>query len=260
MLLAQSPAFDVASVKVNQDVRRGLGQIQYSGDTLTARGIALWWVVKWAYGVQNSQIAGGDAMQDPPFLDIEAKTSGPVPEAQLRLMMRTLLAQRFHLAVHEEKRELPVTALLVAKGGPKFHESDGKYDPARGAEMPLFFLQQENGTRMQRNTESGDRIRDSFTNITMPLFARVVELMVSRSPYDKSPVVDMTGLRGRYDLFMVREIAHDGAEGTGPQTSDDLLAQKKALFEKELGLTLASRKATIDVLVIDHVDKAPAEN
>src|SRR4051812_46746827 len=101
----EKPAFDVASVKVNPSPPRGgLGKISYSPDTLTARGVSMWLLVRWAYGMGSFQISGPDSMRDPPYYDIVAKASGPVPESQLRLMLRTLLAERFHLTVHQESK------------------------------------------------------------------------------------------------------------------------------------------------------------
>ena len=259
-LFAARPAFEVASVRVNPSPGFGLGPIQYSGDGVTMRGVSLWLMVRWAYGIGNYQISGADSMQMPPFYDVVAKASGVVTESQLRLMMRTLLMERFHLAVHEEKREMAVTELEVAKGGVKFHESAGKYDPELGPEAPFQFLGYDSGVHIQRSQEPGGRIRDSYTDISMPVFASVVELMNSRSPLDKTPVVDKTGLTGRYDFAIVIDRAPSHEEGDGAAPDDDVLAKFKPIFENELGLTLGHGKATVEVLVVDHADKVPTSN
>ena len=69
-------------------------------------------------------------------------------------MLRTLLAQRFHMTAHIEKKELPVWALLVAKGGIRFGEAGGEYDPAKGREMPIPFAGYGDDVHMQiRSTE-----------------------------------------------------------------------------------------------------------
>jgi uncharacterized protein (TIGR03435 family) len=198
-------------------------------------------------------------MQSPPFYDIVAKSSGPVPESQLRLMLQALLAERFHLATHRETKEMPVTALLVAKSGPKLQESAGEYRLERGAEAPMQFLAYDSSVHIQRGQEPGGRIRDSYTNVSMKFFAAVLELMGSRSPLDKVPVVDMTEMHGRYDFAIVLDLTQPH-EGDTPSASDDVLANFKPVLEKQLGLTLEHRKAMVDVLVVDHADKTPAEN
>ena len=183
-----------------------------------------------------------------------------MPESQLRLMLRTLLAERFHLAVHEEKKEIAVTELEVAKGGVKFHKSSGNYDPGLGAEAPMQFLGYDSGVHIQRSQEGGGRLRDSYTDISMPMFAAALELMGNKSPLDKLPVVDKTGLTGRYDFAIVFDLSSQSHEGDGAADSDDVLAIFKPIFERELGLTLGHGKATVDVLVVDHADRIPTAN
>jgi uncharacterized protein (TIGR03435 family) len=253
------PAFDVASVKVNTGPGRGFGPIQYTADSLTARGISLWMAVRWAYGLENFRIAGPDSIESAPFFDIVAKAVGPVPESRLRLMLRSLLAERFHLTVHMETKEMPVTALIAAKGGVKFHESAGKYDPGLGAEAPFQFLGYDSSAHIQRTQEPGGRIRDSYTNVSMTFFAALLELMGSRSPLDKLPVTDATGMPGRYDFAIVPDPPQT-REGDAASAPDDVLGGFKLILEKQLGLTLEHRKAMIGVLVVDHVDKTPTAN
>jgi len=152
-------------------------------------------------------------------------------------------------------------ALLVAKGGPKFHESDGTYDPARGADMPVHFLGYDDTVHMQRIQDPNGRLRDSFSNTPMSLFATVLAAMAILTPYDNVPlpVIDMTGMPGRYDLVIVHELSGH-REGDGPQTPEEVFADLKPILEKDLGLTLEHRKAMLDVLVVDHADKTPTAN
>ncbi len=260
---AQSPrpAFDVTSVKVNNAPGRPNPTIQYSPDTLTMRQVSLGMMLGWAYRADNLQVPAPEWMLSPPLYDVQAKAPRPVPESQFRLMLQSLLAERFHLAVHMEKKEMPVMALLVAKGGPKFHESDGVYDPARGAEMPLHFLGYGDDVHMQRNRDSDGRLRDSFTNTSITFFATVLAAMGTLTPYNNAPlpVIDMTGMPGRYDLQIVHELSGH-REGEGPQSAEEVLADLKPVLEKDLGLTLERRKAMLDVLVVDHADKTPTPN
>jgi uncharacterized protein (TIGR03435 family) len=273
---AQTPApiaFEVASVKINpslgqsQDPGPRLGLIAYSPDTLTMRKISLWLMVRWAYGVGSFQLSAPDWMQHPlpPFYDLAAKASGRVRKSQMQMMLRALLAERFHLAVHWEKEEMPVTALLVAKDGPKFHESTGKYDPNSGTEVPLEFLGLDNNTHVQRIWDQG-RLRDSYSDVSMNLFASLLAMWSTKTPYEKVPVVDMTGLPGHYDFVLVmdRPESGRGEGGDAPSgdasPSDDVLATFKRILPKQLGLTLERKRAPVNILVIDHVDKEPTPN
>ncbi|HEY3835854.1 MAG TPA: TIGR03435 family protein [Bryobacteraceae bacterium] len=255
------PSFEVASVKVSQAPGPKFGSIRFSPNTLTMRGITLWQAVGFAYGLESFQISAPDRIQPRPFFDIEAKASAPVPESQLRLMLRALVADRFHLKAHHERREMSVTALLVAKGGPRFSPSTGRYDPARGPEMPLQFLGYDSTVHLQRVLEHGGRIRDSFTNVSMPLFASVLAMMASKSPSDRVPVIDQTGLTGRFDFVLVQDQPPSSGEGEGTHaTAPDVLDSVRPLLQKQLGLTLEHRKARVDVLVVDSAEKAPTPN
>jgi uncharacterized protein (TIGR03435 family) len=72
------------------------------------------------------------------------------------------------------------------------------------------------------------------------------------------PVVDMTGLQGRYDFFL-REAPHPLADDP-PQTPDDRFAINKAIVQDDLGLTLQRSKAPVEMFAVDHADKVPTEN
>jgi uncharacterized protein (TIGR03435 family) len=112
------PAFDVASVKLHQpgadDEREG--RIDVSPGSLSMRGVRLLRAIRWAYDVQVSQIVGPDWL-DCISLDIIAKAGNGVGTDQLRLMLRTLLADRFKVSLHRETREIQSAVLTVAKGG-----------------------------------------------------------------------------------------------------------------------------------------------
>jgi uncharacterized protein (TIGR03435 family) len=261
---AEKAAFDVASVRVSY-VGRGpgvgpFGSIHFSPDTVTIRATSLWLVVRWAYGLGSFQMSGPDWMQSPPYFDIVAKAHGPMSESQLRLMMQALLAERFQMTVHRESKEMSVTALRVAGGGPKFRQSAGKYEPGRGAEAPLQFLGFDDSVHIQRIPDRDGRVRDSFTNIPMTTFAAVLELAASRTPYDKAAVVDETGLRGRFDLTLVLDPHGSGGEGGDAPMQEDPLGAYKRILPGQLGLRLDAGKAPVDVLVIDRASRVPTEN
>jgi len=129
----------------------------------------------------------------------------------------------------------------------------------------MQFLGFDENVHIQRIQAPDGRPQTSFTNMPMAHFAAVLELMGSRSPYDKVPVVNTTGLQGRYDFVVVLDAPGDGrsegrGEGGDASPPDDPLAAYKRILPSQLGLTLESRKAPVEVLVIDHADKTPTAN
>jgi uncharacterized protein (TIGR03435 family) len=230
---AQSPAtpqskFDIASIKPAQFVPAGDSNpdsIDISpGGRLTMRNIRLSSCLKWAYGVQDSQITGPDWLSLERY-DIVALTSGPSGEETLKLMFRSLLADRFKLKLHHANKEINIYGLAVAKNGPKFHESkeEGKSDITRTA------------------------IGVTAEKISMPEFADLLSGQLA------TPVVDMTGLKGRFDLaFDLRQYV---ANATTPVSISSLIVET---MEEQLGLRLQSTKSSVDVLVIDHIERPSA--
>ena len=109
----QTPVFDVASVKVSQSggggggrgmhEGRGRESIQISPDGVIMRNVSMRSCTRWAYHVMDYQVNGPDWINVQRY-DINAKAAGEVPEEQLRLMMQSLLADRFKLAVHFDGR------------------------------------------------------------------------------------------------------------------------------------------------------------
>src|SRR5260370_535361 len=121
---AQPPAFDVASVKPRKsDSKPGADRrMRVSPEGITYTDISLSDAIQAAYAVKRHQVSGPDWLTTSRY-DIAAKAAGPVPEAQLKLMLQTLLADRFKLTFHRETKELPVYAMVPAKKGPKLHDS-----------------------------------------------------------------------------------------------------------------------------------------
>jgi uncharacterized protein (TIGR03435 family) len=241
------PAFDVASVKINQqyqsdDVHTWPRKVEVTPGNLSMRNVSMFELIKWAYHVQKYQIAipsgfesrsGGEAMVDSLRYDVQAKCSKPVSEEEMRPMLQTLLAERFHLALHRETRTMSVYALVEAKGGHKMRPSqltkaeDGSQDPQRGNVVRGVSLQEMAG-----------------------------ELADSRD--FNMALIDATGLKGRFDFEInIRKYVPQMKPGDPPF---DIISILQEALQKEIGLKLDSRKAPIEVLVIDKIDKAPAEN
>ena len=170
--------------------------------------------------------------------DIVAKSAGPVPESQLKLMLQTFLKERLGLAVHREVRELPVYAMVVARNGPKFRPSEAKGESSM---------------------KPAGRYTTRFETVTMAQFAKVMD-----PPWTSRHVVDETGLAGTFDFTLdLSPYVLDPQTGQPVVDSigriDEEGAYIRALPE-QLGLRLERRMAPLEVLVIDHVEKDPTAN
>jgi uncharacterized protein (TIGR03435 family) len=241
----QQAAFDVASVKPNHsgDPNR---LIRPSGGGVSVSNMYLQDLMVFAYQVRDFQISGGPGWLSTDHFDIEAKAPGNVNPDQTKLMMQSLLADRFKLALHREIKELPIFDLALAKGGLKVQPmKDGSCiardpkDPARGVAPGK--------TRMDYCGYGG------LGNGTLELAsATMPELATFLSAATRRTVVDKTGIAGQFRFqltFVPDETAPAGADGPSIFTA----------LQEQLGLKLDPAKGPVEVLVIDHAEK-PAEN
>jgi uncharacterized protein (TIGR03435 family) len=224
---AAPPAFEAASIKPDDS---GGNYVELKPGSLNAHSATPATCVMWAYGVQSSQVAGANSgvsgLLESARYSIVAKTAGQAPESQVRLMLQTLLADRFKLALHRETRDIRVLALIVDKNGPRFHES------------------QDEGESQQQPTS---KLARKWTRFTMAQFA------ASLGEAMQSPVQDHTGLAARYDFSL------DLTPYLTPGERPDIAAMMVTAVREQLGLRLEPRRAATDVLVIDHLEK-PTEN
>jgi uncharacterized protein (TIGR03435 family) len=219
------PRFEVASVKPANSGRPGGGIVSGHG-RITVSSETLKRCIMGAYGVGPNLIAGGPSWLDSDRFEIVAMSGrGEDGDQALMAMLRTLLAERFKLAVHRETRTMAALVLEVAKNGPKL-------DPAEGGSS---------------STQNGRGVIEARA-ITMTRFAEVL------SRQTDVPVVDNTGLKGWFNLKLLwrPESARPTDEAMERPSLSDAVQQ-------QLGLRLESRKMPIEVLVIDHAEK-PSEN
>ncbi len=219
-------AFEIASVKPDDT---GGNYIEAVRGTLTAHSATPATCIMWAYGVESSQLSGAnpavsELLQSARYT-IVAKAAAPVPESQLRIMFQTLLAERFKLALHRQSRELQVLALVIEKNGPKFHESTGDGESKQEAPSKL-------ARRWQWTT--------------------MAQLATSLGEAMQAPVVDQTGLTGKYDFSL--DLSPYVTTGERP----DIGAMMVTAVREQLGLKLDRRRAPTDVLVIDHLESPTA--
>jgi uncharacterized protein (TIGR03435 family) len=249
LLCAGSPAqtaaahktFDVASIHINHMETDGHHHIVNDPAESHFRtvNLALRDLIQFAYGLPDSQILGGPAWLDSIMFDIDAK-SDPSVDAQLhalpteqarhqkQLMVQALLADRFQFKAHQETRQLPVYALIVAKDGPKFNPSE------------------INGTTIDTVRT---RLHIAGSNDTISILARELAQVLGRV------VLNQTGLSGRYDLSL--RWTRDDAAALASSSPDDPPGIFTAIQE-QLGLKLESTKGFVPMLVIDSVEMPSA--
>jgi uncharacterized protein (TIGR03435 family) len=232
-----APAFEVASVRVSQAGGEGSRRqsIQFSPDSLTMRNTSFRGCIAWAYHVFEFQVQGPDWMGNERY-DIAAKSAGEVSEDQLRVMLQGLLADRFKLSLHRLTKEQAAYVLLIAKGGPKFKQS------ATEGELSVDPQPTRMAVVVQR--------------------APVSQLIEGLSGILRAPIIDQTGLKGKYDVTInvAKYIPQmEESRGAGGAPLDPIPILMTGLQE-ELGLKLESRKMPVDLLIIDHAEKVPTEN
>jgi uncharacterized protein (TIGR03435 family) len=230
LAFAPQPAFDAASIKPNNAVSGGGGRggpgsgyLKYPPGrvigTATARTIILE-----AYHLTAHQLSGGPGWLDNDKFDIEGKAATSADKDQLRLMLQTMLAERFKLAVRHETREMPVYALIVGKNGPKL--PDLKPDDAGFVKVPA---------PAGEGNAGGNGL---ITRGSMQDFA----FLLSGNPSIDRPVLDKTGIQGNYGLLV-----HWNAD-------EDFMTA----MQDQLGLKFESQKAQVETIVIDHIEKPDA--
>jgi uncharacterized protein (TIGR03435 family) len=222
--------FDVASIKPSRSDDKG-PSFDLSPSGALNINLDVKSLVLTAYRIQDYQLVGDPKWLESTYYRIVAKPpAGPIVSdqksrnEQLSERLRSLLAERFQLAVHHETRSLPEYSLVVAKGGSKLKEVE--------RDAANFKLSLGKG---KIATRGGVKV------------AMLANVLAGRLHY---PVVDKTGLDGYYDIQL--SYADD-------DNLPDLGASLFAAIEEQLGLKLEAHKGPVDVLVIDHVER-PSEN
>jgi uncharacterized protein (TIGR03435 family) len=235
------PAFEVATIKPSRPDTPGRA-ITVRGRTFGTLNQTVSGMMTFAFDVHPNQIVGGPPWIDDTKFDISAEPEGSgMPNAtQWKAALAKLLADRFKLTFHRDKKELSVYALTTLKTGSKLTKNETDPNGLPG----LFF--RGPGVFPVRNA-------------TMAEFAGTMQAVV----LDR-PVVDQTGLAGRYDFTLTwtpDETQFGGRGGQVPPPADPATAPP-GLFtaiQEQLGLKLESTKLPVGVMVIDRLDR-PTEN
>ena len=242
---ASGQAFEAASIRPRADEH--VVSLRFDSGRLIGRNDALFGLITWTWNLKTYQVIGLPKWAEDERYDIDAKAPDDVPVTQEsgRKMMESLLAERFHLKTHRETREMPVYDLVVMKGGPKFHES------APDAEPSLY--------------SGGPRAWNRLT-VTAGTMAQLAN-QLSNYPELGRPVIDKTGLAGRYDYTMKSAAGTPSAEVTSQNEStfaalQDQLGLKLGTIEGDHGGSgRRERGSSIRELIpplIQHKHKKPA--
>jgi len=254
-------------------------------------------LIAMAYKVKAFQITGPDWLATERF-DILAKMPDGASKDDAPAMLQALLEDRFKLTVHRDTQEHPVLGLVMGKGGPKLKESTvaalpiDEDAPLKPGEMKIDTP--DGPARVTRNTDGsttvnmgakgtfsqkmdGQVLRIEASTITMAGFADMLTQMMQMGGAGGRQVVDMTGLKGNYQVAVELSIADlmasaraqgvnmpgpgGGGDGSGaPIASDPSGGSTVASSVQALGLKLENRKAPVEQLIVDHAEKTPTEN
>jgi uncharacterized protein (TIGR03435 family) len=226
------PDWEVATVKASDPNDTRGHDFFLNGRRLGMRDITVRQLLLLGYGVQKSQLAGLPNWAISTRWDVDGTpdVEGQPSLRQLQGMVRKLLAERFGLQLHHEQRERAVFALTVAQGSSKL--SADTSDP--------------NGWLQQRTREDDGRHVEELKNVSM------AELAIILQYYADLPIVDQTGLKGRYDFNLQWTL--DDAQTAAPDAPSGLFTA----IQDQIGLKLERVKEPADVLVIDKVARPGA--
>jgi uncharacterized protein (TIGR03435 family) len=250
LVFAQTAQFEVASVKPSGADARGMrctgGPGTSDPGSLTCENYSLSFLVMMAYNLRGFQLAAPAWMNSARY-NVVAKIPPGADRQQFGMMQQRLLAERFGLKVHFEKKDTTVYELTVAKGGPKLKESQ---EPL--AEKPEAAWRPPAGGPPGRTRAHVNLKGDSVANLANFLSNQLGQ-----------PVMDATGLSGRYD-FELDFLMEPGGRAAGPVASNGVEPEPGInlvdAVRDQLGLRLEKKKGQADILVVDHAEKVPIEN
>jgi uncharacterized protein (TIGR03435 family) len=230
--IARAQQFEVASVKLSAGWN---GNYQMHGgpgtpdpDRFACENFDLASLIMLAYEIPSYRLSAPSWTRDAKF-DIVANVPKGSTKEQFRLMQQSLLQERFELRTHWETKEMPVYALVIAKGGSKLVES--------AAATPMMSV-----------ASTGGIIRMKFTGSSLEQFVR----QMPNVPGVERPVMDKTGLTGKYDFEL--KLTGNSSGAAGPEGESVFTA-----IEQQLGLRLEAQRAPISILVVDQVRKTPKD-
>jgi uncharacterized protein (TIGR03435 family) len=231
------PKFEVASVKRRAEPIFSPGNNRNFGGVFVRESTTLERLILYAYDLRDYQLVGGPAwVRSPVLFEVAASAGKDVPEAELRLMVQSMLGDRFRLVAHHEKREMPIYDLVLAR-------SDGRLGPGLTKKLDDDCTKPTSASAVRSVRPVGASGCGQIARV-----ANVARGLM------RAPVADKTGLVGTYEFVMFYSTA--GADG---QPLDPSLTEFPTALQEQLGLRLEASRGLVDVLVIDAVEQ-PTEN
>jgi len=233
---AARPVFDVASIKPTAGQPVNSGFRRASPGVLDATNVSLRFLIEYAYGVRDDQLSGGPSWMDSERYEVLAKPpegGDPREDAKLvRQRTQSLLADRFHVTLHRETKELPVYVLTVMRNGPK----------------GLL----ENRSTTMDFVNNGHHL--TCQHVSMDVFARqFLANQIGRA------VTDKTGIEGNFDFTLDWSTDDASALAAGDSTAPRQFPPLFLAIQEQLGLRLEQQKGPVEVLVVDRAER-PAAN
>jgi uncharacterized protein (TIGR03435 family) len=257
-LIEKKLSFEVAAIKPIQLAVKG---IPFVGTKISGRHVSfgrqtLGMLIKTAYGVKMYQIVAPDWVLEPNdgvVFDIEAELPEGASADQIPMMLQTLLADRFHLAIRKGTREFDTYGLIVGKGPLKISKREAP-DEVEG-EVDQRVFERFGGAKVFRISGGGSRIEASNIGGLVDYLSMVLN----------PPIIDKTGLKGSYDIKMEipRLVVPRDASGKIALDREALttLGTEGTLSAvNSLGLKLEPQKNPMETLIVEHIEKTPTEN
>ncbi len=306
--MAQTPAaplaFEVATIKPSEPITPAMVQAgkMHVGMSIDAARVdigylSLYDLIAAAFKIKPYQVEGPDWMRVQRF-DILAKMPAGATKDDVPVMLQGLLKERFKLEYHRGTKEHPIYALIVAPGGPKMKEAepDVPVDPAAEPKPlgkgEIAFGSGDNAVRLKQGADGTSGTAQTakvgavkysvgpdgtmhyeYEKLEMSLLADALSQFLGK------PVIDMTGLKGKYhvaldisreDLLAVARnngvnipagaVPGGGGGGTPAEAASDPGSSTIFTAVKQLGLKLDSRKAPVETIVVDKAEKMPTDN
>lgn len=211
----------------------GVAHFTAPGGRFNARATTLKFLVEWAYGIVPAQHSEGPSWIGDDRYDIVAKADGDATEAQMKLMTRTLLAERFQLKSHRENKEIPVLVISLGKTAPKL------FPPKEGEKYSI---------RIEPKMGPDEKVASWRVVATRFSLAQLNEVF---SRQMDRVILNQTGMDGDFDFTL--DLTH---EENQPNPLDPVMIM--SAMRDQLGLVVKSQKAPVDFLVIDSAEKATA--
>ncbi len=233
-------SFEVASVKPSDPSERFVRFAPVKNGRFEGTGFPLKLLITEAYHVQDFQVFGGPSWQTTDRFDVKAKGNDKATQAEVLRMVQTLLADRFGLVIHRETREMPLYAIVVAKGGPKMQVADKGPCGESTRDHPCGGFNMQNRRHLWGERVSVQQLGD------------MLAFLVKRVVQDKTGLADLYNMKLDWVPDESQALSPEQPENAGREPEG---ASLYSAMQEQLGLKLESRRGPVEVLVVDKAEK-----